>query len=1335
MWADGPDLNSLSWSTPIVDENFNGLSATSGTAKITSSELTAYGAFNRLYNNNTSNTYAIASNATFDSNVLSLTAGSGSPLIATITGETFGTKGAFSFKVLKTSKCYIGLYANGTDNTAITKTLTSVYLKNEAGAISIADYNSSGKGSTTWQSVGTYTSDIIEICVIYNNTESSDTYGNSVALAAKTAHVYVNGSCVMNGLNPKEFTIPGFDLACFRVTPMPTSGNTAVIDDVKIYDALPIFANYTITKSASNGTISTQVSSSEVTSAAEDATVTIEATPSTGYSFSSWSVTKTSGGAAVSVANASANPTTFTMPAEAVTVAATFTKNSHNLDLTTTNGTCAVTVDDEDWDGSSAIAYGAAVVITATPSSGYLFDAWDHTLASPTISSNVISFSMPDDDVIIEAKYVDASSYYSITVDDDIVGGTISADKNTAAEGATITLTATPSTGYSFSAWTVLDGGDNAVTVSNNQFTMPASDVTVTATFTPIAVTGVSLNKTSASISVGETEALTATVAPANALNKAVTWTSSNTSVATVSNGVVTAVAAGSATITVTTTDGSFTATCAVTVVNAVTFDATKDKGTSPIEKSGVSFECDNGVLNNSSEYRLYKNSETTFSVSTGKITKIEFTGVSGNPASGFASQSGWTTDGNDGTWTGKSSSVSFTASGAQVRATEIKVYYATTATPTFSVATGEYSEAKSVTISCATDGASIYYTTDGTTPTSSSTAYSSAISIVETTTLKAIAIKDGVDSEVASATYTMNRPAAPTFDVDECIFDEAFDLHLASATDGSTIYYTTDGSTPTTSSSVYSTKVAISAATTTVKAIAVKDGLTSDVASATYTYDTRPAPTFTLSTTSVNLKVNETSSAVSLTTNSDGAITFACADAHVTLTGTGSSRTISADAAGVYTVNVSTAATSNYLAGAGTITVTVTKKATTMVLTPSFSSKDLYETTTGSLTGVPQYNSSAVAGAEVTYTSSDTKVATIASDGTVTFKKAGSTTLTASYAGNDEYEECEATYELELIDTTPQSTSVDITFGNSLYGTSYKGTDAADNGPFEGTVNNVTVTVAQGSGANLYITNTETRIYGGTTKGTITITAPTGYVMTKIAITKGTNWSVTASPGTLSSATWTGSASSVVFSASARSDFQSAEVTLAPIVTLPAAIYATRSYKHALDFSGTGIKAYTVKVNAEKSTARLTEIASGKVPANEGVILYAEEAGSYAVPVAASASALDNDLVGVTEATAVPWQTGDKYNYILQRSGSDYAFNKANGATLAANRAYLQTTFNVAAGARLVLVFDDETTGVSDVRSKMEDVRIFFDLQGRRVEKPVKGQLYIVNGKKVVMK
>ena len=82
----------------------------------------------------------------------------------------------------------------------------------------------------------------------------------------------------------------------------------------------------------------------------------------------------------------------------------------------------------------------------------------------------------------------------------------------------------------------------------------------------PVPATGVTLNKTSASVKQGKRITLTATVAPANATNKNVTWSSSDTSVATVNNGVVTGVATGDATITVTTKDGSHKASCTVTV-------------------------------------------------------------------------------------------------------------------------------------------------------------------------------------------------------------------------------------------------------------------------------------------------------------------------------------------------------------------------------------------------------------------------------------------------------------------------------------------------------------------------------------------------------------------------------------------------------------------------------------------------------------------------------------------------------------------------------------------------------------------------------------------------
>lgn len=82
-------------------------------------------------------------------------------------------------------------------------------------------------------------------------------------------------------------------------------------------------------------------------------------------------------------------------------------------------------------------------------------------------------------------------------------------------------------------------------------------------------------------------------------------------------------------------------------------------------------------------------------------------------------------------------------------------------ATPTFTPAAGTYASAQSVTIACATDGATIYYTTDGTEPSATNgTVYSDAIAVSETTTIKAIAIKSGMtNSAVAEAEYIINIP------------------------------------------------------------------------------------------------------------------------------------------------------------------------------------------------------------------------------------------------------------------------------------------------------------------------------------------------------------------------------------------------------------------------------------------------------------------------------------------------------------------------------------------------------------------------------------------------
>ena len=94
--------------------------------------------------------------------------------------------------------------------------------------------------------------------------------------------------------------------------------------------------------------------------------------------------------------------------------------------------------------------------------------------------------------------------------------------------------------------------------------------------------------------------------------------------------------------------------------------------------------------------------------------------------------------------------------------------------TPTFSPAAGTYTTAQDVTISCETTGATIHYTTDGSVPTASSPTYSSAIPVSTTTTIKAIAVKNGMtNSSVATATYTITTSYHLVTDASELFNDD----------------------------------------------------------------------------------------------------------------------------------------------------------------------------------------------------------------------------------------------------------------------------------------------------------------------------------------------------------------------------------------------------------------------------------------------------------------------------------------------------------------------------------------------------------------------------------
>ena len=155
---------------------------------------------------------------------------------------------------------------------------------------------------------------------------------------------------------------------------------------------------------------------------------------------------------------------------------------------------------------------------------------------------------------------------------------------------------------------------------------------------------------------------------------------------------------------------------------------------------------------------------------------------------------------------------------------------------PVISPDGGSFTTSQKVTLSSATRSADIYYTLDGTMPTPSSTLYTSPITISSNTTLKAIATADGfLQSTVSSATFTFGTPT-PTFQPGGGTYSSAQSVALNDTDSSATIYYTTDGSTPTASSTAYTGPISV-ATTTTVKAIAIDPSLpASAVVTATYT-------------------------------------------------------------------------------------------------------------------------------------------------------------------------------------------------------------------------------------------------------------------------------------------------------------------------------------------------------------------------------------------------------------------------------------------------------------------------------------------------------------------
>ena len=288
-----------------------------------------------------------------------------------------------------------------------------------------------------------------------------------------------------------------------------------------------------------------------------------------------------------------------------------------------------------------------------------------------------------------------------------------------------------------------------------------------------IPVEQVQLNKSEITLEVDETETLTQTITPANATNTNVSWESSNTAVATVTNGVITAVSAGDATITCKSAENaSIYATCEVTVTAAevptLTFDFSAQSYTNGEQYSSINADAnititfgdganDGKYYTTGTAIRVYGGGHMTVTGGEGvTISKIVLEFGSGDGSNEISTTTGTYTAGR---WTGSEQSVTFNVGGTSGnrRIKIVKVFYdvaaIAVAKPTIS---GETPFLTSTTVSLTqADADHIYYTTNGDAPTTSSTEYNASFELNATTTVKAIAVKGSDVSDVAEATFT----------------------------------------------------------------------------------------------------------------------------------------------------------------------------------------------------------------------------------------------------------------------------------------------------------------------------------------------------------------------------------------------------------------------------------------------------------------------------------------------------------------------------------------------------------------------------------------------------
>ena len=420
---------------------------------------------------------------------------------------------------------------------------------------------------------------------------------------------------------------------------------------------------------------------------------------------------------------------------------------------------------------------------------------------------------------------------------------------------------------------------------------------------------------------------------------------------------------------------------------------------------------------------------------------------------------------------------------------------------------------------------------------------------------------------------------------------------------------------------------------------------------------------------------------------------------------------------------------------------------------------KDVYvSTTAGKLTASVTADGTAIDGASVTWSSSNEDVATIAADGTVTLVAAGTTTITASYAGvTNTYAASSDTYELIVDDSTPDSyvwaeTSLaDLTSSDVFVIVRTKGEShlaLKSDGGTSSAPGTATVTLSDGKISSKVTDKMKWNISGDATDGYVFY--PDGSTTTWLYCTNtnngvrvGTgenktfiikddylyNTGTSRYIGVYNGEDWrcytsiNNNIKDQTFAFYKRVDAAHATES----VSVTSVGYGTYASDNALDFTDVSdIKVFYAQLNGSTLTFRKIT----KVPANTGVLLVTNGEVTTDVPVlTGDADKVSNNVFERGTGEQVTWKEDDQ-KYILFNGEDGIGFYKANNNRIATNRAYIQVPADTNVKS-FVINLDDDATNISSLKEKSGEAAIY-NIAGQRISKMQRG-INIVNGKKVL--